>query len=231
MTPEREATQTVVQAQAVAVDNPYWDAIRDHVEPDDFWGHPTVGSMRRYRHGRSDIDFDRWQRESPQRHDLVRRFAWTITDPDTVAFVAVHSRGRVVDPMAGTGYWGFLLAQAGVDVISYDAEPGTSIYHKDQALHSIVTKLDGVDAAVLHSDRTLLLARPPYDSPDGAQILDAYTGSRVVYIGEQGGGCCGDDEMHEMLCDTRVWVEVAEHRPVQWFGIHDYVTVYDRVAV
>jgi hypothetical protein len=26
----------------------------------------------------------------------------------------------------------------------------------------------------------------------------------------------------------RDWAETVDHRPVQWFGMHDWVTVYDR---
>lgn len=56
----------------------------------------------------------------------------------------------------------------------------------------------------------------------------AYEDGSSCYIGEGPGGCCGDDRLFELL--DQQWAKVAEHRPVQWFGIHDYVTVYDRRA-
>ena len=79
----------------------------------------------------------------------------------------------------------------------------------------------------VHPDRTLLLAWPPYDDPIGEKALTAYAGTRVIYIGEMDGGCCGDDAMFQRLATE--WREVAEIRPVQWAGLHDWVTVYDRV--
>lgn len=158
----------------------------------------------------------------------MKRYSWTITDPATVAFVAEHSRGRMVDPMAGTGWWGWLLAQVGVDVVSYDLEPGGNHWHEGQPLHADVRALDGVEAVVLHSDRTLFLAWPPYDKPTGVDILRAYRGDRAVVIGEGEGGCTGDDALFAEL--RRRWTEVASHTPVQWFGLHDVVTVYDRSA-
>ncbi|MER7280490.1 hypothetical protein ABT369_39235 [Dactylosporangium sp. NPDC000244] len=205
------------------IDNPYWDAVKDHIDPTgSLWGTPEVGSPL----GRPDIK--QWLAEVPQRHDMVSRYSWTITDPDTAAFVAEHSGGRLVDPMAGTAYWGWVLAQHGVDVVSSDAEPGTNHYHQDRPCFGSVAAMPGIEAAALHADRTLFLAWPPYNTPDGADILAAYRGDRVIYVGEGDGGCCGDDRLHELL--AKGWREVAHRVPVQWFGIHDVVTVYDRAG-
>lgn len=206
------------------IDNPYWDLVKDRVDPTgSLWRTPTVDgysstfvadSIRAYEAG---VD----------RHSLTKRFSWTIPDPGTLAFVAEHSGGRVVDPMAGTGYWGWLLAQLGIDVVSYDILPGTNSYHNGEPLHSTITALEGVEAVRLHADRTLLLSWPPMDA-FGTDILRAYEGGRVIYIGESEGGCTGDDDLHELL--RKEWVEVADRVPVQWNGLHDVVWVYDRAG-
>lgn len=58
-----------------------------------------------------------------------------ITSPEALAFVAEHSRGRLVDPMAGTGWWAYLLSElADVDTVRYDVEPGTNEYHGGRPL-------------------------------------------------------------------------------------------------
>ena len=197
-----------------ALHNPYWDLLKDHVNP--------TGSLWRT----PEVDWSAGVRRS----DLVREFSWTITDPDTVAFVAEHSRGRMVDPMAGTGYWAWVLAQCGVDVLCYDLNPPDASHennhwHRNQAAHTYVAQLPAVDSVALHADRTLLLSWPPYGF-EGATILDAYHGDRVVYVGESEGGCCGDDAMFDRFSDD--WEPVAEWVPVQWLGMHDVVKVYDR---
>lgn len=210
-----------------AVDNPYWDAVKDHVDPTgSLWGTPQVRGLADYHTESGGLDVERWMREAPQRADYVKRYSWTITDPATAAFVAAHSRGRLVDPLAGTGWWGSLLAQHGVDVVSYDLEPGGNVWHQDQPLHATVVGMDAVEAVVLHPDRTLLLSWPPHGEPVGVDVVRAYRGNRVVYIGEGDGGCCGDDAMFAEL--EANWVEVAEHLPVQWSGIHDQVRVFER---
>ena len=215
----------------LALTNPYWDAVRDHVNPTgSLWNTPSVGGIGRYRTATGDLDVERWSRESPRRTDYVKRYSWTITDPRSVTFVAEHSRGRLVDPMAGTGYWAWMLTQAGVDVVAYDLHPASpdsdaNHWHRNVAAHLAVLKANAVDSVVLHEDRTLLLSWPPYGF-DACPILDAYQGSRVIYIGEDQYGCCGDDNLFETF--ERNWTRVAEHVPVQWDGMHDIVHVYDR---
>jgi hypothetical protein len=199
-------------------DNPYWDAVAPHVTPG-LLGGPEVKAYP-------------WPIDNakPRRDALASQYAWTITDPDTVAFVAKHAGESVLDPMAGTGYWSYLLGQLGADVVASDiAPPDTAAnhYHKAGITHVRVAQRDAVRAVTYRCAAwTLLLAWPPYDSPLGTDIIRAYQGDRIVYIGEGEGGCCGDDAMFDLLADG--WVQVAEHRPVQFGGIHDYVAVYER---
>lgn len=202
--------------------NPYWDLLKDkvHTQERHSWDPgPFVGGDGHWDDFRS-------------RRRLTSEYAWTISDPATVAFVVEHAGKRVIDPLAGTGYWAWLLQQQGLDVAASDLNPaddGGSIYHRAGRVFTPVTRADAVDAVtVLGDDRTLLLSWPPYDDPIGRRILDAYRGERVVYIGEGAYGCCGDDAMWSEL--ESGWHQVAEHKPVQWWGLHDWVTVYERGA-
>jgi len=193
--------------------NPYWDKVKDRVTIDR-WDHTHVVG------GLGSLD------DSARRNDVVSRYAWTITDPATVAFVAEHAGPRVVDPLAGSGYWAYLLGQLGIDVAASDLQPGASQWHCD-GLHVPVAEMDGPDAVrAADPDRTLLLSWPPYDTPTGARLVEAFRGDRIVYIGEGAWGCCGDEGMWAALESD--WTEVANHCPVRWYGIRDWVTVYER---
>lgn len=211
--------------QKVEVVNPYWDTVAEHVEECRYeWdkGHYEVGNPLN-----RDDDGTAWRGSVLERRwELVAKYAWTITDPGTLAFVDAFSTGRMVDPMAGTGYWAYLLSQIDIDVVCYDLEPGGNHWHKDEEMFVPITQMDAVDSVKLHADRTLLLAWPPYSHKIGHRTLQAYEGDRVVYVGEDQGGCCGDDDMFDLL--NAEWNGIAAHRPVQWFGVHDLVTVYDR---
>jgi hypothetical protein len=208
----------------VITDNPYWEAVKDCVEADSFRGNPVVGEFR------LDRTVEESMARTPNRQLLVRKYCWTIPDPDTVAFVAKHAHGGLVDPIAGTGYWAYLLAQVGVDVVCYDLNPGAALvtngWHGDDLYVRVCAK-DCAEAAALHPDRTLFLSWPPHGQDVGARILMAYNGNRVVYLGDGRGGATGDDQMHLILVTH--WSEVDSRQPVQWWGQHDRVTVYERV--
>lgn len=207
------------QRKVSDIDNPYWEAVKDRVETDSFRGNPVVGEYRLDRSVEENLA------RSPNRQRLVKRYCWTIPDPDTVAFVAKHAMGGLVDPIAGTGYWAYLLAQTDVDVVCYDVNAGSDEWHGDTAYAWIRAK-DCAEAAALHPDRTLFLSWPPHGEDVGARTLLAYKGKRVIYVGDGKGGATGDDQMHQIL-DTD-WTAVDSRQPVQWWGQHDLVTVYER---
>jgi len=198
--------------------NPYWDEVGHAARPGEFpWEHHQL-EIARFRSDSGEEYLDRQK--------FVGRYSWTVTDPDSVQFVADHVVGGVVDPMAGTGYWAYLLGQLGITVVCYDLHADCdNPWHGDHSHWVPVQPMDGAESVVLHPDKTLLLAWPPYSDPAGARILDAYRGNRVIYLGEFD-GCCGDDAMHEALAGG--WEEVASIRPVLWWGLHDRITVFVR---
>ena len=207
----------------MTIDNPFWETVKDCVETDSFRGNPVVGEFR------LDRSVEESMSRAPNRQLLVRKYCWTIPDPDTVAFVARHAHGGLVDPIAGTGYWCYLLAQVGIDVVCYDLNPGTALvtngWHAEDLYAEIGAK-DCAQAVALHPDRTLFLSWPPHGQDVGARILMAYKGKRVIYIGEGRGGGTGDSEMHVIL--DRDWTEVDSRQPVRWWGVNDRVTVHER---
>ncbi len=193
------------------ITNPYWDAVADFVFND--FGDQVIG---RYGIGVPG---------APERQELVHLYSWTITDPDSVAFVAKYAGSGLIDPMAGSGYWAYLLGQLGVDVICYDlAPPGKNFWH--HTAHVEIAEMDGAESVLLHPDRTLLLAWPQYNHDSGQRTLAAYPGHRVIFNGEGRGGCTGTDAMHDMIEGS--WAEKDRHSPIQWLGVHDRITVYER---
>lgn len=207
----------------IPIHNPYWDDVRTKVSRGEFpWEGPCIA---RYRLG-PNLTESGFKEDYLDRHEYVCRYAWSVTDPGSVQFVAAYSRMSLLDPMAGSGYWGYVLKQLGVDVASYDAAPGANVWHKDCALWVPVNQGYAEVTVDKYPDRVLFLSWPPYSEPSAWRTLREFKGDRVIYIGEGEGGCTGDKDFHELL--TEEWTEVASHTPIQWWGLHDDITVWER---
>jgi len=196
--------------------NPYWDEVCGHVHESDLPWERGVKQVNRLLDPEAEV---------LDRQPYVGKYSWSIPDPDSVVFVARYADGGLIDPMAGTGYWAYLLEQVGVDILCYDLQPGENAWHDGTRWVSIVA-MDGEESVREHPDRTLLLAWPPYSEDVGTRILSAYKGNRVIFIGEGEGGCTGDCGLHDLLEDE--WQAVVQHTPVQWWGMHDHITVFER---
>ena len=89
------------------IDNPYWEVVKGYVFEDKRpWGvEHQIDPFRlpdgSYRH---DLRQAREELEQVSRHENVRKYSWTVTDPASVAFVAQWCQGlKILDPLAGTG--------------------------------------------------------------------------------------------------------------------------------
>lgn len=163
------------------------------------------------------------------RRACIRKYGFAI--PNEEALAAICKLSPIVEVGAGTGYWAMLLRERGCDVLAFDnAVPETG--KADQNEYGF----NGTWTEVLHGDeqiaakyprRTLMLCWPPYNTPMAAATLDAYQGRTLVYIGEGEGGCNASDEFFEELRDY--WTEVATIDIPQWFGINDYLAIYQRI--
>lgn len=230
--------------------NPYWDKVRPYVtrrrsrfsgmfDGAPTWNGMAIGDMNAVlrQHVKTGIEpttesLIEWGEIALMRARYVQQYCWTIPDPWTLQFIAEQSGGRLIDPLAGTGYWGYLLGQLGINVASTDRYPPTrgeslNPWHPHVVQHTTVKAMDARHAVTGYLDRTLLLAWPPHRDHTGYDIVRDYPGDRIIYIGEPRGGCTGDDAMFLEL--EQKWQEVDAIQPVQYEGYHDIVQVFDRV--
>jgi hypothetical protein len=201
------------------ISNPYWKEIRRFVT--------ETGTLPRT------YDDSRWK--------YCNQYTWAIPDPETVRFVSGHLGTCAIEIGAGSGYWAWLLAQHGIDILAYDTAPPNSVstneWHSPwdadtgTFLHQLretfyPVELGGPEQAAQHAERTLFLCWPPYKKDMALQCLKCFTGERCVYIGEGRGGCCANNAFFAQL--EKGWQVVAQHWPVSWYNIHDGIYVYER---
>lgn len=218
-----------LQDQAVpdGAHNPLWeivrllpgvkDCFRHRTDPDGHWVSGTDPEVmkRAYAAG---LD----------RRALCARYSWSIPSPGDIAWLVKQLDGQgVVEIGAGSGYWAWQLAQAGVDVAAYDPHPPgpDNMFNRHRLYHPV----GGGDheKSADHPGRALMLCWPSYGAPFAKQALHRYRGDTVVYIGEGEGGCCADDRFHRIL--ERDFEEIGRSSfHVTYWGIHCDLTVSRR---
>lgn len=165
-------------------ENPYWQIVRQlPAVPGTGGAHP-----------------DGFARGLPVGHHLLAaRYAWAIASPGDIAWLARTVRGRgLVEIGAGSGYWAWQAAQAGIDVVAYEpADPAVNPY-TDGVEYFPLRRADHT-AAARHPDRALMLCWPSTGEPWAARALDVYTGDLLIYIGEERGGRCADEGFFRLL--------------------------------
>lgn len=187
------------------IENPYWSQVRQLPTHSDWSGWPRVIT--------NPIARDR----------LVRQYSFAIPAPREVLWLAEQLRSfghdEIVEVGAGTGYWAWQLAQAGMTVHASDTHPPAQTWHR-------VDAHDAVSAAKAHPDAALMLVWPPLGDPMARQALAAYKGDTVVYNGEFG-GCTADSGFHTELDKRWDQVAISPHH-ITYKDLSTSLTIYRR---
>ncbi|TXL71004.1 hypothetical protein FHP25_32200 [Vineibacter terrae] len=110
---------------------------------------------------------------------IARHFAWAVPTDEAIATIARYATD-VVEIGAGSGYWAWLMRQAGITVAAFDDEPPAFTW-SDVA--------QGDERAILdRRDSTLFLCWPPWGTAMAVNALALHRGDYVIYVGEWMGG-------------------------------------------
>jgi len=190
---------------AVLVRNPY---LEEFESTSPAWRVPP--EMRK-------LSFERYQ----LRQELVAKYAWAIPSQEAVELLVRHS--PLVEMGAGTGYWAWLVRQAGGDVLAFDRYPPPDRRNRWHAGRQPWTEVKPGGARLLakHPDRTLFLCWPPEDEPMGIDSVRAYRGDTVIFAGEP-------TSAGEVVRELDRW-DLTETLDIpRWEGIHDRLFVLRR---
>lgn len=154
------------------------------------------------------------------RRKLVWAYAWAVPTREAVDAIAAYS--PLIEIGAGTGYWAWLLRQAGADVLAFDR-------NTEAPPHWSPVASGGPETLARYPERTLLLCWPPMGEGLATQCLERYTGERVISIGERGEGARTGDEAFQRLLDECYIEERVVQLPC-WPGYSDCLTIYRRRA-
>jgi hypothetical protein len=147
---------------------------------------------------------------------VVSAFSWAVPTDEAV-FAIARRATRVLEIGAGSGYWSWQLAQAGVDVLAVDAAPPPTAWHR-------VWPGNEFEAATDPS-RALLLCWPPWNTAMALNALLWHAGDTVIYIGEWNRGSA-EPRFFDVLSTAYDLVETVAIP--QWWERTDVVTIHRR---
>ena len=163
------------------------------------------------------------------RESLIAKYGFAI--PCQEAIEALVELSPIVEIGCGLAYWASLINAAGGEVVPYDI----NVNKRGKVLTCCTNKYikpyiqvfkGGPEVIELHSDKTLFLCWPPYDTSMANACLFAFLefgGKNLVYIGEGEGGCTADDAFHALLD--------AKMLPVRTIDIPVYTGIHDRMEI
>lgn len=154
---------------------------------------------------------------------MITKYGFSIPNQEAVHYIADLS--PVIETFAGSGYWSWMLKQAGCDVVSTDDHswPSVSSYPLRFGKWAEVKNVKAQNAA--KTDRTLMMSWPPM-SDAAAEALSAYLGNDLVYIGEGREGCTANLRFFDILEDE--WELVNAVNIPRHLMIHDVMYHYTR---
>ncbi len=169
----------------------------------------------------------RW--EYLQSEESSKQYAWSVPTPEALSQVAAGE--RLIEIGCGTGYWGRLWRDRGIDCLLYDINPpqegSTNKSHPNTECWTEVLPGDETKLAE-HADRTLVLMWP-FDGV-ATRSLDFYQGNRLIYVGQPNGGHHGrtGGEEFESRLKSGGWILVKTLELPHWVGRTDRMYVYER---
>lgn len=153
------------------------------------------------------------------RKKLIWAYSWAIPSNEVIQEVSRYS--PLLELGAGTGYWGWLIRQAGGLINCWDSNSSAGPHWSEveYGTPEMLTDFPGLES------RTLLLVWPPLDEPMAEYALIRFTGKHVIYAGEWRGRT-GSAGFHDRL-ESDYRIERIIELP-QWPGYTDSLRIYSR---
>ena len=150
------------------------------------------------------------------RKKLIWAYSWAV--PSNEAIHRIAELGPMVELGCGTGYWAWLIAQAG-------GRPRALDRSSTQPPRWTEISPGNPQDLASASEETLLLCWPPLNEDMADQALAAFQGSHVVYVGEWRGRTA-NPAFHDQL--ELNWVRTEVIPLPSWPGYHDQVLIWTR---
>ncbi len=175
-------------------------------------------------------DFTTKFKEGKDRSTLIQKYSFAIPTREAIKGIIKYS--PIVEIGAGSGYWAYLIEQYGGSIVAFDNDERNKKWSKSSKQEEYFTKkwfpIKYGDEKEIdnYPNHTLFLCWVEYCSDYGLNSLKRYKGKYFIHIAEPNGGCTDNNEFFEYLKIN--FEEIKSFYIPQWYGIHDYLTIYKR---
>jgi len=171
-------------------------------------------------------DFQEWTR----RDQYIQDYGWSVPNEESIdKLVEFINNDSVLEIGAGYGLWAKLLQEKGVNITATDIQQPLegSRYKPENKRYFHIDKLNHMEALQKYQGyNVLMMVWPPYDDPMANDVLKAFDGNKLIYVGEGNYGCTGDECFHSQL--DKEWKNVGYIDIPKWEGIGDSAMIYVR---
>lgn len=162
-----------------------------------------------------------------ERDNFRRGISWHIPTESLLDLLVRLS--PIVSVGSGLGYTESLAIQKGADIKATDARLDGNGWCDNKSPFCPIEKMDAREAVSKNKDKNVFMAWPPYDHPMAFEVAEEMQkGTILIYVGESGGGCTGDDKFFKILFQQFIEIETEAFIP-SWQGIYDEVRVYKKM--
>ncbi|RYE13515.1 MAG: class I SAM-dependent methyltransferase [Sphingobacteriaceae bacterium] len=217
-----QASPSKIKLNLPTMQNPYYEEFKQYCEsecPPD----PKNLSMKKYMEQLSKMKEDPLQ----ARCRFTNQYAWSIPTEEAVNLVIQFAgSSRIIDMACGTGYWSWLFAQKGANVVAID-DGSEDVITVDDDGSKIKKPIHFEDRIMTDGIQFLKLTDTAQDCMflSWARTIDFvnhFKGDKLVIVGENIGGCTAS------LPKNSRWELTKNFKIPTWSFVHDTVSFYTR---
>jgi hypothetical protein len=179
-------------------------------------------------------EFNPDSKRNPYFGDFHRRdfftteYGWSVPSKEAIEEIKKFVGGdKVVEVGSGHGLWAKLMQDAGIEINATDYFGGRGAYLVKKEPFTNVEDLTHDRAISKYGDyNVLMMSWPPLGSPMANETLNRFNGNKLIFIGEDQGGCTADDDFYSNLCEN--WKSVGSINIPQWYSVHDVLSFWKR---
>jgi len=161
-----------------------------------------------------------------RRDAFVKNYGWGTPTKEAIEKIKQFVRNdTILEIGSGSGLWAKLLKDEGLNIIATNKPFEKKEDYKTK--FTDVQELNHLRAIQKYGyHNVLMISWPLYDDPMAYESLKDFQGNKLIFIGEEQGGCTGCDNFFDLL--NQEWKLYETINLPNWYGIYDSLLLFVR---